>query len=191
MPVTSTDIANQAVNLMGDNQPPVTGVAPNFDDSRAGKALRYIYTPTVQTVGRQFEWDMSRRTVALTPSGNAAPFPYAFEYLYPTNGIEVWQLFPPQAAVPDLNNPLPTNWTVGNAVVTAQQRKVIWTDLDDALCVYNNNPNEDTWDPLFREAVVRLLASNLAIALAGKPDTSEVLLKSGAAFEQLAEQRDS
>ncbi len=188
MPVTSNDIANQAIQLMGDNQPPVTGQAPTFDTSPAGVALSKLYSACVQTVARQFEWDMARNTVNLTLSGNPAPFPWTYEYLYPTNGVEVWQLAP--ASLSDANNPLPTNWVVANSVVTGQQQRVIQTNLQNALAIYNNNPNENTWDAGFREAVVRLLASELALALSGKPDTAQMLLTSGSAFEAIAERRD-
>jgi hypothetical protein len=139
-------------------------------------------------VGRQFAWDMARNTVALTLSGNPAPFPWSFEYLYPTNGIEVWQIHP--NVVADANNPLPQSWNIGNAVVAGQQQRVVWANLAAAYCTYNNNPNENTWDSLFREAVVRLLASELSMALAGKPDAAEGYLQSGAAFETIGEARE-
>jgi hypothetical protein len=188
MAVTSNDVANEAIQLIGDNQPPVTGQAPNFDSSTAGIALSKLYGPCVQTVGRQFAWDMARQTIALTLSGNTAPFPWSFEYLYPTNGIEVWQVHP--STSPDVNNPLPVNWNVANNVIGGQQQRVVWCNLATAYVTYNNNPNENTWDSLFREAVVRLLASELAMALAGKPDAAEMYLQSGGAFETVGESRE-
>jgi hypothetical protein len=188
MPVTSNDIANRAILMVGDNQPPVTGVAPTFDDSTAGQALQYLYAPCVAMVQRQFEWDASRNTVSLTLSGNAAPAGWIYEYLYPTNGIEVWQLQP--ATLGDPNNPLPQNWIVANALVSGTQRKVIQSNLINAVAIYNNNPSEDTWDSLFSESVVRLLASELAIAIAGKPETSQLGLESGSAFLNVAKGRD-
>ena len=187
MAVTSNDIVNQAIQLFGNNQPRVTGNAPNFDSSPTGKAAALLYGPCVQTVGRQFGWDFARNSFALAPTGNVAPFPWAYEYTYPANGIEIWQLLP--ATVADPNDPLPVNWSVGNTVVGSIQTKVIWTNQSGAVAIYNNNPTESTWDPLFREAVVRLLASELGMALAGRPETSQNLLESGAAFESLGESR--
>lgn len=190
MTVTSNTIANQALQMLGDNAGgPVSGQNPTFDTSTAGIALQNLYGPCVQTVGRQHGWDMARNTVTLTLSGNAAPFPWAYEYKYPTNGIQVWQVMP--AGVVDANNPLPTNWIVANAIVAGQQQRVIQTTLVNALAVYNNNPNENTWDALFREAVVRLLVSELSIALFGKPDAAQGYLESGGAFESIGEARDS
>jgi hypothetical protein len=183
---TSNDIANQAIVYMGDNQPPVSGNAPNFDTSTAGLALAKFYTPVVQTVGRKFGWDFARNQVVLVPSGNPAPVPWTYEYLYP-GIVEVWQLLPPVIADP--NNPLPQRWSVGNSQVNDVQTKVIWSNLQNALANYNNAPTEATWDPLFREAVVRLLSSVLAVAIAGKPDTAQQYIESFGVFEGVGEAR--
>lgn len=171
----SNTVANQALMLMGDNMPAVTGVAPTFDNSTAGQALQRIYVPTVQALQRQFGWDASRRSVALVASGNVAPFfaGYTAEYLYPGNGIEIWDV-QPQIPV-DLNDPLPTQFTVGNTLVAGVQTKVIWTSVPVPYVLYNNNPNESVWDPGFLEAVVRALASKLADAIAGRPETAALM----------------
>lgn len=189
MPLTSTDIVNEAIQMIGDNQPPVTGAAPSFDASPAGVAAAKLYTATVQAVGRMFGWDFARNTVALTLSGNPAPNGWAFEYLYPGNGIELWQIQPPIGAGTDPNNPLPVNWNVCNVLVAAVQTKVIQCSVANALAIYNNAPSESTWDPLFHQAVVRTLSGALAMALEGRPDTAAAMLESGARFEQVAESR--
>lgn len=191
--LTSTDVVNQAINLIGDDMPPVTGVAPTFDDSTAGKAAQQLYGLCVQAVGRQFGWDFARRQVVLAASGNAAPFPMGFlyEYLYPSNGIQVWQVNPDLSdPLIDPYNPAPYTWSVGNTLVGSTQTKVIWTSIQNAIAVYNNNPSESVWDPLFQMAVVRLLSSAMAMAIAGKPDVAQAMLESGAAFETLAETRE-
>jgi hypothetical protein len=188
MAATSQSVANEAIFLMGDNQPPVSAGAPNFDGSTAGVALQQLYTPCVQTVAKEFGWDFARNTVALVLTGNTPLDPrYTLEYAYPGNGVEVWQLLPP--ALSDPNNPTPIRWTVANSLVAAVQTKVIWTSLAAALANYNNVPTEATWDVLFREAVVRLLASELSTALAGKPDTAGLFIQTSGSFEQIAETR--
>ncbi len=187
--VTSTEIVNQALQLIGNNQAPVTGVAPNFDTSTAGQAAAKLYAPTVAAVARQFGWDFARTKTSLSLTGNTAPAPWAYEYAYPTGCVEVWQLMP--ATITDPNNPLPVNWSVGNALVSSVRSRVIWTDLASATAVFNSNPPEGTWDSLFREAVVRTLASGLAMATAGRPDTAQGLLESAQAFGSMAASRDS
>lgn len=186
--VTSQDIANQALLMVGGNQPLITGQAPNFDDSTAGKAVAKLYAPCVATVARQFGWDFGRSLVALSVTGNTAPVGWTYEYVYPSNGVQLWQLQP--SIEVDPNNPLPVNWSVGNVEVSGIQTKVIWSNLPNATATYNNNPTEATWDAGFREAVVRLLASELAMALEGKPDVVELMLQSAAAMETQAEGRE-
>lgn len=191
---TSADIANQALMMMGGNQPLVQGNWPTFvgvvgasGSAAAAQAANVLYGAAVATVGREFAWDFGRNTQALALSGGTAPYPWALEYLYPADAIEIWELSPITEVDP--NDPLPVNYVIANALVSSVQRLVIHTNLASAQAIYNNKPNESTWNPLFREAVVRLLASEFAMALAGKPDTSETLLQSGSAFEQLGEAR--
>ncbi len=184
---TATDVVNQAIFLIGDDQTPVTGTFPNFDSSVAGIAAKLLYPLTVRAVARQFGWDFARNVVALTPTANTPPFGFAVEYFYPSNGVEVWQLLP--AAFTDLNNPIPVDWVVGNTLVAGVQTKVIWSNQQGAVAAYNNVPNENTWDSLFQQAVVRLLASAMAMAVKGKPDIAAAMLESGSAFESLGETR--
>jgi hypothetical protein len=184
---SSTDIVNQAIQYIGDNQPPVTGVAPSFDSSPAGVAASKFYTAVVQTVGREFGWDFARNTFTLSLSGNPATDPFAFEYIYPPAAVQIWQL--KSATLTDQNNPLPINWQVANTLVNNVQTKVIQTNLQNAVVVMNNNPSENVWDSGFREAVVRLLSSVMAMALAGKPDAAQSYLDSAGQFEQVAEAR--
>jgi hypothetical protein len=122
-------------------------------------------------------------------TGNTAPFPWTYEYVYPVNAVQIWQIIP--SSVSSVNNPLPTRWNVANDEVSAQQIRVILTNIPSAQAVYANMPSENTWDSLFRAAVVRLLASGFSMALAGRPDSMEALLQSGASFESIGETRDS
>lgn len=187
---TAVDVVNEALYMVSQRIPLVTGVSPTFDDSAAGKAAQQLYVPTVEAVGRMFEWDMARRTVSLVASGNVIIFPAGWtEYLYPTNGIEVWQIVP--GTIADPNDPLPTTWLVENAVVGATLRKVILTDVVAPIAVYNNSPGPEVWDPGFRETVVRMLASKFADSLTGRPETAAFMLQSSGAFGQGAMRRDS
>ncbi len=191
--VTSADIANRAGQLIGDNQPPIIGSGnyptPIFDTSPLGIAATVLYNGVVNTVGREFGWDFSRNTVVLALSGNAAPSPWSLEYLYPGNGIQIRQLMP--ATMPDPNNPTPVRWEVANDIVASVPKKVILTNLAAALAVFSNEVDENLWDPGFTEAVVRLLSSELAMAIAGRPDTERNALENFQGFGSMAESRDS
>lgn len=185
----TSDVVNEALQQMGgNNQKPVTGSAPDFDTSAAGVAAKYLYNPCVAFVARSFEWDFARFTAALQVSGNVAPDPWDFEYLYPEDAVQVWQVKPPTT---DPNDPLPTTWARGNVLVSGTQTAVLWTDIENAVAVYNNNPSPTIWDPGFRQAVVRLLASEFALGLAGRPGTSQVLLSSAGMMAEIAKARDT
>jgi hypothetical protein len=181
-------VVNRAINQIGDDQPPVTGTLPNFDTSPAGVAAAALYTSVVQTVLRTYGWDFSRNLATLVATGNAPPPQFAYEYAYPSMGIEIRQLQPTVLA--DANNPTPITWQVGNVTVLGVPTKVIWTNLQNALATISNQPPEGLWDAGFTESVVRLLASELAMAIAARPDTSQEMLKSAGDFERAAEGRD-
>lgn len=190
MTYTSTTVVNEAIMLMGGNQPPVTGAAPNFDSSTAGKAAALLYAPTVAAITRQSSWDFARSMTLLSATGNAPPSMFAFEYLYPANCNQVIQVT--ASATPDPNDPLPVDWTVGNAVVAGSPAKVIWTSLASAACFFSSSaPLENIWDPLFHQAVVRLLSSSMSMAVAGKPDVAMNLIEQAGKFTELGEMRDS
>lgn len=180
-PQSATEIVNRAIQLIGDNQAPVTGTEPNFDTSAAGVAAKYLYPGVVQTVAKRFGWDFARNVAALVIAGTP-PVNWAFQYAYPTNGIEVRQLMP--AAITDPDNPLPVSWTIANATIASVPTKVIWTNLASAVAVFTNNPPVALWDAGFVEAVVRLLASEMAMAIPGKPATSQAQLDAFTGFEK-------
>lgn len=187
---TPADIVNQAVALIGgfNNTKPVTGSPPNFDGTPIGVAAGVIYAASVQTVGREWGWDFSRNAVALALTGNPSPMPgYAYEYAYPSMGVQVRQVMP--NALADANERAPVNWTVANDLVGGAPTKVILTNQVGALAIFSNQPNESLWDPGFTEAVVRFLASKLAMAIEARPDTAKEMLGTSQVFEQVAEAR--
>lgn len=177
-PSGPADIVNRAAVLIGgfNNQAPVTGIPPAFDSTALGIAAGVAYGGVVQTVGKQFGWDFARNIVALTPTGNAPPWGWSNEYAYPSNGIEIRQVLQSDAAeiASDWNNPAPTRWQVANNSVGGIVTKVIWCNLASANAVISNQPQESLWDPLFVEAVVRLLASELAMGVAGRPESGQL-----------------
>lgn len=182
MPVTSNDIANEALQDIGWNQVSVAGVAPTFDGTTAGLILQRIYQPCVAAVLRSYPFECGRQIgLALTLSGNVAPAPFAYEYLFPSNCVEFLQLMPPTFTDP--NDPLPQLWDVGNAQVAAVMTKVIWTNVQNARGAYTITPIENIWDAGLRQAVVMRLGRGLALALS-KPETAAGL--SEQALQELA-----
>lgn len=186
MALDATQIVNRAIQLIGNNQAPVTGTLPNFDNSAAGVAAATLYPDVVQTVAKRFGWDFARGTAALVIAGTP-PLNWDYQYAYPTNGIEVRQIMP---ATIDRNNPTPVSWTVANATIASVPTKVVWSNVVNAVAVFTNQPPESLWDAGFVEAVVRLLASGLAMAVAGKPATSQAQIEAFQGFEKEGVTRD-
>lgn len=172
---TSQDVANEALVLIGYDGFPISAPAPNFDSSVPGKIAQKTYAPAVAAIARLNSWSFARTDAQLALTGNTAPFPWAFEYGFPINCIDVWQLRP--AILADLNNPVPYSWVRGVSVVASVQAPVIWANLAGAFAVFNGNPAEQTWDPLFRADVVSYLASEFAMANLGKPDMAEFYME--------------
>lgn len=194
MALAPADIVNRAIELIGNNVggngvKPISGNLPTFDGSATGIAAGILYPEAVQTVAREFGWDFSRNIVPLQLTGNQAPLGYTFEYAYPTNGIQVRQIVDPAQADP--NDPLPIRWTVGNTGVNGILTKVIWCSVTNAKASFTNQPPEATWDPGFTAAVVRFLASGLAMALMGRPETQKDMAQASATVMSAAEARDS
>lgn len=191
MTITGLTIVNEAIQLIGNNQPAVTGSPPTFDSSPAGVAAAALYQSVVNTVARQANWDWTRQTVTLTASGNTPPLPFTYEYLYPANAVQVWQVIP--ASLSDANNPLPITWQVANTMVGGNQTKVVQTNQASASAVVATvlTNSEPLWDPLFRQAVVRLLASEMAMACEARPDTAREMLETSVQFAQVGATRDS
>jgi hypothetical protein len=168
MASTSQDVANEALSLIGYDGFPISGPAPNFDGSAPGQIAQRTYPYAVAAVGRLNAWSFPRTSAALVVTGNVAPFPWSYEYGFPANCIDVWQLSP--TSLVDPNTPLPITWARGISIVSAVQVSVLWSNLSPARAIFNGNPLESTWDPLFRETVVRYLAAEFAVAGLGKPD---------------------
>lgn len=169
MAATSQDVANEALALIGYDGFEISAPAPNFDTSIPGKVARRVYPYAVAACARLTSWSFARTVLFLQPTGNTAPFPWAFEFGFPANCIDVWQLAPATAQA-DPNNPVPIAWVRGVASVQNVQSSVIWTNLGLAYAIFNSNPLESTWDPLFRASVVKYLAAEFAMANLGKPD---------------------
>ena len=182
MAQTSQDVANEALVDVGWNKVQVTGFAPTFDNTTVGLILQRIYQPCVAAVLRQYPWECGKQIgLALTLSGNVAPTPFAYEYLYPPPCVQFLQLMP--SAIIDPNDPLPQFWNIGNSQVASVMTKVIWTNVANARGAYTIYPTEAIWDAGLREAVVKRLGRDLAFALS-KPETASVL--SEEAMQELA-----
>lgn len=187
MASSSTQVVNEALQLIGYDGPQVTGVSPTFDTSTAGKTAALYYVSGVTAVARMHGWDFARTVQTMSLSGNAAPFPWSYEYLYPANCAQFLEISPPTIADP--NNPVPYDKARGVSIVSGIQVSVIWANFSPAVGIFTGLPLESTWDGLFEADVIRYLASQFAMANLGKPETAQNYFESVGVMTQTGASR--
>ena len=169
--LTSASVVNRAAAQIGA-QATVQGLIPNL--TGGGNVSTYaniLYQGVVLMILREQDWEFSRTSAALAPSGNAPLPPWQYEYLYPSDCVKVRQVTP---QIWSANDPVPVEWTVAEHAILTAPTKVILCNVPGETLVYTtSNMTEAQWDSIFAEAVVRLLASELAMAIAGRPDLSK------------------
>ena len=187
MATSAAQVINEALGLIGYDGPAITGVSPSFDSSTAGKAAAIYYIPAVTAVSRMHGWDFARTAAALALSGNIAPFPWAYEFLYPSNCAQFLEISPPTIA--DVNNPVPYDKARGVSIVAGNQVSVIWANISPAVGIFTGLPVESTWDGLFEADVIRYLASQFAMSNLGKPDTAQSYFEAVGTVTQIGSAR--
>lgn len=156
-----------------------------YDGSEAAQKCLAIYGQTRDDLLEQNDWDFASRTVALTltkaapPNGYFPPttwnpndypaIPWLYEYAWNDDMLKVRAVKPPPLFPVNIQ-PTPNLFTVSNdpGTVLVGTRKVILTNIADAICVYTGqvtNPLE--WNAVFAEALSAALGKNLATGLTG------------------------
>jgi hypothetical protein len=190
---TTLAVANQALGDIAA-QVTLTGALPNFDGTAAGIAVGTYYDQVVNTVLRQQDYEFSRTTLLLQPaSGVSLIAPFTSAWVYPIDCVRVRQIAP--AAWPQ-NDPQPVRWSVQWQFLDSN--RVIFTNLPPSPqpnIVYTTSDAgagyEAVWDSLFTEAVIRLLASVLALDLSGRPDLARSKLEESAQLVRVGGGLDS
>jgi hypothetical protein len=185
---TPASICNQALEQISA-QATITGTNPSFDGTAAGNAAGILYTPAVNLLLRQQDYEFSRADGALVPSGAAVPFPWGFAYTYAADCMRVRQVYPSTWVA---NDPQPMRWTVQTIAIGGVQKDCILTSAAaNSLCYSTNLVSEAQFDAVFQETLVRFLASEFAMALAGRPDFSAKILEQAGAMVGQGAGRDS
>ena len=185
---TAVSLVNRALQEIAARAT-VTGTNPTFDGSAAGKAAGILYTPAVEMLLREQDWEFSRITATLVTSGVPVLYPWTYSYLYPSDCMKIRSVVPVTWI---LNDPQPVRWSEQSWPVGGLNVRTILCNVPAAVLVYStNNVTEVQFDPLFEEALVRFLASELAMALGGRPDYSRVKLEESGSLVQSGAGRDS
>lgn len=162
--VTTTDIANQALASIGANAR-VTSISPPDTGSVEAEQCSRFINECVETLMELHDWSFATRRAALVEAGDTDNDVYQFRYVIPANMCRVISLLPDGAT----HDTTESGRRMAQEVVQEQDADGvlrIYSDVEDAVLRYTvwvTDPNK--WPPLFRQALVALLASKLAGAL--------------------------
>ena len=195
------DIVNAALVRIGHHNQ----VGNLYDGSRAAQAALAIYGQTRDALLRDGDWGFAQRNVTLTLLKSAPPYGYVppttwdptlypplnflFEYGYPADCLRVRSLRPTPFFIPNFN-PTPVEFSIDNDNSYTPARRVILSNLANAVCVYTGRVTDPTTMAVdFVQALVEALSDPLAVALTsaqiGQSEAAEARVdKSMAQMEQ-------
>lgn len=172
-------VVNVALVKIGWKQ----GIGDLRDGSAAASLALDIYSQTRDELLRKTTWGFAERNIVLTllksaPAGGYVPpivwnptdYPpqaYWYEYAYPDDCLLIRAVKPSVVFVPNFD-PTPNVFSIANDNAFAPPRRVILTNVANALAVYTGQiGNPSTWDVGFAEALIDELGKRLAPALTG------------------------
>lgn len=153
-----------------------------YEGSAAASKALTLYAQTRDELLRQFDWGFAERNVTMTllksaPVGGYVPplywstaypiLPWMYEYAYPDDCLKVRSI---RSTPMFLFNPDPQAilFTVDNDTAYTPSKKVILTNVQNAILVYTGQVTDPTqWEADFVEALAAALGRRLAPALVG------------------------
>jgi hypothetical protein len=165
MATDKVQICNMALARIGVSQ-----FIANLTTERSNEAINcnLFYDTVLAFALRDYDWNFSRRTVALSLATGAVAPNWTYKYSYPNDCFFARAIVPVGIRFPRADQRIP--FDIGNDGAT----RVIYTDQADAVLRYSaliDNPV--LYDPQFVSAFAFLLGSELAIPLSIKPDIAK------------------
>lgn len=159
--VTTADIANQALSAIGAKARVASLAPPDTGSIEAEQCYRY-FNECVETLLEMHEWAFATKRVELTEAGDTDTTSWLFRYEIPNDMCRMIAVLPEGATSDHIS-----------AGVRAPAEAVRELDEDGVLRIYTNAENAtlrytawvtdpNKWPPLFRQALVALLASKIA-----------------------------
>lgn len=139
-----------------------------------GRYALLLYAPLRDFLLREGDYDFALKSPTITAIGSAST-PWVYAYTLPSDCIRIRQLIP---QVYDPLNPLPVEWNLDNGVIV--------TKMAVSIIVYTYAATETSWDTMFHEAFVRMLASSLSFALQNRMEVSKEMLNEAIQFATAA-----
>lgn len=175
---SNIDITNRALATIGTR----SQITSMVDGSAEALYANLLYNDLRDFMLREGDYDFALVDIAAVPQAVPA-LPWTFRYSYPTDAIRIRQLIPLGFIALD---PMPIEW---NLLSIANVRYIVTTQAIVNI-LYTYPAPEDSWDAIFTESFVRLLASGLAFALENRIPASREKLQEAIAFANIANMRD-
>jgi hypothetical protein len=177
---TPVDLTNRALAEIGTR----SQITSMTDGSQEAVYANLLYDGLRDFMLREGDYEFATEVLAPT-LGPAAPVPWLYIYLYPTDCVRVKQLIMTGWNTLD---PQPLEYNIIN---TTASGRLIATKVTVAYVVYTSNAVVETlWDSMFTEAFVRMLSSALAFALENRIEASQVKIQQAIDFAGMASLRD-
>lgn len=161
---------------------------PGEETVEAQMCRRY-YPHALDMLLDDYAWTFTKRVASLAlMATNERATEWAYAYQLPSDCATALKLLPSGALASDYRDwrlsdlPPPSWWTV-----FIVENGVVYTNISDAVLEYAAKAaDEAVFPPLFREALRRLLAANLAVPLRDDPALEVRLYKAAAAAREQA-----
>ena len=185
MTVTSTDIANRALTMLGLQK----RISSLSQDSAEAQAISSVYSPILAWCFGIANWNFARSTAVLTiskgpptvspgvwSSAQPAP-PWLYEYTVPADFVRALYITNSDAAAPTAGwLGEPKRFVVGNDTIAAVPQPVLLTNEPSAVLIYTANVSAPTnWPWYFERLAVIAVAHGVCLALTHELQLFEAL----------------
>lgn len=174
------EVAREALAQIGTR----SKIASLDDGSAEAQYINLLYGPIRDFLLVDGDYDFALTHVGLVAITTPPPFPWAVAYEYPVGAeaLRIRQLIPENY---DPLDPRPVEWNI-----TGGTGHFIYASRPIVRALITFRATEDLWDAMFRQSMVRMLASALAFALENRIEASKVKLDEALGFAGIAKLRD-
>lgn len=156
-----TDICNMALGQVAQET-----IASTDESSESARQCRMYYDITRESLLSSFRWGFAERNAKLSLLDTTIP-KWEYAYAYPNTCLIIHQVYNKEKGPVD-ESLKDDKYNEYELLTVNETQKVIGTDIEQAWASYTSNVrNAEAFSPFFIEALAHLLASKLAIPLAG------------------------
>jgi hypothetical protein len=164
MALTKTILCNLALSKIGNERVQLADF--DTDTGKIKDQCDLHYEPTLHELVRMHSWGCTKERVQLVDSGNTPTFGWEYEFDLPADCLRPLFLVPTEEATSVFKPNI--DWTVEGRTVLANQ--------EDVWLLYIKEPAPADMDSLFASAFYTLLASKLAVPIAGDQQLYQTIL---------------